>query len=115
MKHVEAGEKELLVANVDGKFYAIGDRCGHMNASLSMGALNRHIVTCAMHGAQYDVTTGRKIIDPKLVPPPGIEQLPPGFLKALEHSGRLMGAIKTYELERYEVLVEGDRIKIQVG
>jgi nitrite reductase/ring-hydroxylating ferredoxin subunit len=37
MKHVEAGGKELCIANVSGTFYVIGDRCGHQNASLAMG------------------------------------------------------------------------------
>ncbi|MGH9950455.1 MAG: Rieske 2Fe-2S domain-containing protein [Nitrososphaeraceae archaeon] len=30
---------ELLIAKIDGKFYAIADRCGHMNALLSVGHL----------------------------------------------------------------------------
>src|SRR5215469_7520132 len=37
MKHIEVYGKEVLIANVGGKFYAIDDRCGHMNALLSMG------------------------------------------------------------------------------
>ncbi|MFL6342423.1 MAG: Rieske (2Fe-2S) protein, partial [Nitrososphaeraceae archaeon] len=28
MKHVEVDGKEVLIANVGGKFYAISDRCG---------------------------------------------------------------------------------------
>jgi len=32
MKHVEAEEKEILLANSDGKVYALCDRCSHMNA-----------------------------------------------------------------------------------
>ena len=39
MKHVEVDGKEVLIAKVGGKFYAISDRCGHMNALLSMGNL----------------------------------------------------------------------------
>jgi nitrite reductase/ring-hydroxylating ferredoxin subunit len=39
MKHVEVDGKEVLVANIGGKFYATSDRCGHMNALLSMGNL----------------------------------------------------------------------------
>ena len=39
MKHVEINGKEILIANIDGKFYALNDRCGHMNALLSMGNL----------------------------------------------------------------------------
>jgi nitrite reductase/ring-hydroxylating ferredoxin subunit len=46
MKHFEVDGKEVLIANVDGKFYAISDRCGHMNALLSMGNLAGTTVTC---------------------------------------------------------------------
>jgi len=34
MKHVELDGKEIVVANLNGKFYAMDDRCGHMNALL---------------------------------------------------------------------------------
>jgi nitrite reductase/ring-hydroxylating ferredoxin subunit len=37
MKHVEVDGKEILIANVEGKFYAVGDRCPHMSAMLSKG------------------------------------------------------------------------------
>jgi len=40
MKHFEVDGKEVLIANVGGKCYAISDRCGHMNALLSMGNLS---------------------------------------------------------------------------
>lgn len=40
MKHVELDGKEIVVANLNGKFYAMDDRCGHMNALLSMGTLS---------------------------------------------------------------------------
>jgi nitrite reductase/ring-hydroxylating ferredoxin subunit len=35
MKHVQVKGKEILIANIDRKFYALNDRCGHMNALLS--------------------------------------------------------------------------------
>lgn len=35
MKHVEINGKEIVIANLDGKFYAFADRCGHMNARLA--------------------------------------------------------------------------------
>jgi nitrite reductase/ring-hydroxylating ferredoxin subunit len=41
MKHVEIDGKEILIVNIDGKFYAINDRCGHMNALLSMEILQK--------------------------------------------------------------------------
>ena len=60
MKHIEVGEKEILLANSEGRVYALCDRCSHNNAPLSIDALNGKVVTCPMHGARFDVTTGRK-------------------------------------------------------
>jgi nitrite reductase/ring-hydroxylating ferredoxin subunit len=56
MKSVELKGIDVLIANVDGRFYAMDDRCGHMSALLSMGKLNGKIVTCPFHYAQFDVT-----------------------------------------------------------
>jgi nitrite reductase/ring-hydroxylating ferredoxin subunit len=42
MKHVEIKGKEIAIINLDGKYYAINDRCGHMNAPLSKGE-NRNV------------------------------------------------------------------------
>jgi nitrite reductase/ring-hydroxylating ferredoxin subunit len=61
MKHVEVDGLEILIANVEGKFYAVGDRCPHLNAKLSEGTLNNRIVTCPRHLSSFDVTTGRVI------------------------------------------------------
>jgi len=61
MRSVELKGIYILIANVDGQFYALDDRCGHMNALLSMGTLNGKIVTCPFHYAQFDVTTGQKV------------------------------------------------------
>jgi nitrite reductase/ring-hydroxylating ferredoxin subunit len=76
MKHVEIGGKEILIANIDGKFYAINDRYGHMNALLSMGNLAENAVTCPFHGARFDITTGKKIKEPVLTPSQQMEPLP---------------------------------------
>ena len=58
MIHVEVEGKEILIANVEGKFYAIGDRCPHLNALLSKGTLNNSVVTCPRHFSSFDVITG---------------------------------------------------------
>jgi nitrite reductase/ring-hydroxylating ferredoxin subunit len=43
------------------------DRCGHMNAGLSMGKIsNDGMVTCHFHGARFDATTGKKDISNQL-------------------------------------------------
>jgi nitrite reductase/ring-hydroxylating ferredoxin subunit len=113
MKHVEFDGKEIMIANIDGKFYALNDRCGHMNALLSMGNVKDNIVTCPFHGARFDVTTGKKTSEPILTPSQEMEPLPKTWQKYLEHAGQLMSHIKTYDQERYEVKVEGDSIRIK--
>ena len=44
----------------------MSDRCGHMNALLSMGNLTGNLVTCPFHGARFDVATGKKVSEPNL-------------------------------------------------
>ena len=116
MKLVELTGREILIANVEGKFYAIDDRCGHAKCALSSGGLRGNIVTCPMHAAQFDVTTGKKRADPTLGGHiPDIEKLPPSFLKLIEHSGKIVAEIKTYDQHTYPDSVDGESIKIKLS
>ena len=114
MKHVEVDGKEVLMTNIGGKIYAIGDRCGHMNALLSMGNLTGTNVTCPFHGSKFDVVTGKKLTEPILTPPQGMEPLPQTWQKFFENVGQLMAHIKTYDQTAYETRLDGDRIKIKI-
>ena len=67
MKIVKVGEKEVLIANVDGDFYAIGNSCTHAGGDLSKGSLEGKIVTCPRHVAKFDVTTGKVVSGPKVL------------------------------------------------
>lgn len=98
MKHVELKGKEIVISNVNGKYYAMDDRCGHMNALLSMGTLsNDNIMTCPFHGAKFDVTNGKKIGEPVLTPSQEMEPLPETWQTFFENVGQLMAHIKTYD------------------
>jgi nitrite reductase/ring-hydroxylating ferredoxin subunit len=115
MKHVEVENREIVVSNVNGQYYAMEDRCGHMNALLSMGTLsNDKILTCPFHGAKFDVTNGKKVGEPVLTPSQEMEPLPPTWQTFFENVGQLMARIKTYNQKTYEVKVEGDSIKIKL-
>jgi nitrite reductase/ring-hydroxylating ferredoxin subunit len=115
MKHVEAEEKEILLANSDGKVYALCDRCSHMNAPLSMGAMNGKVVTCPMHGARFDVTTGKKVGEPMALDPSKLpEPLPESLQKMFAHSAEIQSKIKTYDQPTYETRVEGNRVKVRM-
>jgi nitrite reductase/ring-hydroxylating ferredoxin subunit len=114
MKHVEVDGREVLVANVGGKYFAINDRCGHMNALLSMGNLKGHTVTCPFHGSTFDITTGKKLSEPILTPSQEMEPLPQTWQKFFENVGQLMAHIKTYDQTTYETRVDGDSVKIKL-
>ena len=115
MKHVELDGKEILIANVNGKFYAINDRCGHTNARLSSGGLRGNVVTCPMHATQFDVTTGKKLAEPTLGGQiPDMDKLPPSFLKMIEHSRKIIAEIKTYDQQTYEVAVNEKSIQLKM-
>ena len=64
MKCVAIERERILLACVEGSFYAIGDMCGHRNAPLSRGRLAGHVVECPLHFAQFDVRTGKLIDGP---------------------------------------------------
>jgi nitrite reductase/ring-hydroxylating ferredoxin subunit len=58
MKSVVAGGKKVLVANVDGAFYAMQQRCPHLGGNLARGKLAGKTVTCPLHKATFDLATG---------------------------------------------------------
>jgi len=76
LKLVTAGGKDLVVANVDGNFYVMDNWCTHEQGNLSEGELNKNVLTCPEHGAQFDVTTGKVLGGPDGEPPDTISPEP---------------------------------------
>lgn len=64
MKCVLLGETRILLANVDGRIYAVSDICSHAKAYLSEGFLDGVVVECPLHGAQFDIATGKVLSPP---------------------------------------------------
>ncbi len=84
-KMIEVGGKKIALFNVEGSFHAIDDTCTHRGGSLSEGSLEGNQVTCPLHGARFDVTTGEVLGPPA---PQGVA--------------------------RYNVRVEGSDIQVEV-
>jgi nitrite reductase/ring-hydroxylating ferredoxin subunit len=61
MKGFTVRGRKILLANVDGSFYAMDAVCSHMQGYLPGGKLEGKTVTCPVHHSQYDVTTGKVI------------------------------------------------------
>jgi len=64
MKKVTVDGKEILIVDVEGKYYAIGNKCTHRGGDLSKGSLSGKVVKCPRHGAKFDVTTGEVATGP---------------------------------------------------
>jgi 3-phenylpropionate/trans-cinnamate dioxygenase ferredoxin component len=84
--------KEVLLANIDGTYHAIANKCTHAGGSLAKGILDGCIVTCPRHGAQFDVRNGKAVRDAKFA-----------FIK-----------MKAANEESYTVKVEGTSVMVGI-
>ena len=57
--HVKVGEKHIALFKVNGAVYALNAICPHAGAFLDMGYLDGHIITCPLHGWDFDVRDGK--------------------------------------------------------
>jgi 3-phenylpropionate/trans-cinnamate dioxygenase ferredoxin subunit len=87
MKLVEWEDLEIGVFNCNGQIYAIEDRCSHDNGPLVEGTLDQEncTVECPRHGSEFDLRTGKPITLPAYVP-----------------------------VDTFPVIVDGDKIKVEV-
>ena len=68
MKSYQVAGKEILIANVNGSYYSIDNRCTHVGGPLARGKLDGYVVTCPLHGSQFDVRTGAVVRSPARMP-----------------------------------------------
>lgn len=84
-KQVEVDGDPIAIFNLDGKFYATSDICTHAHAYLSEGHIHGDVVTCPLHGAEFNIKTGKNLKMPAVTP-----------------------------VQTYKIKIEGDLIKIVV-
>jgi 3-phenylpropionate/trans-cinnamate dioxygenase ferredoxin component len=65
---VELQGRRVCLANADGEIYAVQDNCTHKDFPLSAGELEDEQLTCAWHGARFDLATGRALCLPAVKP-----------------------------------------------
>jgi len=70
---LEVNGKEILLANLDGRYFAIGNRCTHLSCLLSDGTLKEGNVTCPCHISIFNAKTGEVIRGPAKKPEPMFE------------------------------------------
>ncbi|EMR73433.1 ferredoxin subunit of nitrite reductase and ring-hydroxylating dioxygenase [Thaumarchaeota archaeon SCGC AB-539-E09] len=67
MKSFLIKNKEILIVNVDGEFFAMDNRCSHMGGNLSEGTLEGDVVVCPRHGSRFNVRNGEAVKGPKII------------------------------------------------
>ncbi len=67
-------------------YYAVDSWCSHEKASLLIGTVDGHEVMCPLHGARFDLRTGRHLSMPAVRP-----------------------------VKKYDVKLDGTKILIKVG
>lgn len=65
---VDVAGTDVLVAVVDGTVYAVADTCTHAEVSLSEGDLSDCKIECFLHGATFDLKTGKPLTPPASTP-----------------------------------------------
>lgn len=64
---IEIDDYNLVIFNIAGQLFAIGDVCSHDNGPVGEGDLADHAVVCPRHGARFDVRTGKVLSLPAIV------------------------------------------------
>jgi nitrite reductase/ring-hydroxylating ferredoxin subunit len=61
MRVFKVGGREMLIVNVEDKFYALENRCPHMGYPLYFGSLEGKVLMYGFHHAKFDVRTGKSL------------------------------------------------------
>jgi 3-phenylpropionate/trans-cinnamate dioxygenase ferredoxin component len=64
---IEIDSEQLVVFNIAGQLFAIGDVCSHDNGPVGDGDLDGDEIICPRHGARFDIRTGKAIGLPAVV------------------------------------------------
>jgi 3-phenylpropionate/trans-cinnamate dioxygenase ferredoxin component len=64
---VELGGKSIVLFNLAGKLFAIGDVCSHDNGPVGDGEIEENEIICPRHGARFDIRTGKATSLPAIV------------------------------------------------
>lgn len=57
----KAAGQALLLARVEGRVYAVENRCPHLGMPLARGPLDGKVIKCPWHGSRFDVCTGQNL------------------------------------------------------
>jgi 3-phenylpropionate/trans-cinnamate dioxygenase ferredoxin subunit len=67
-KAVEIAGKSVLLCHAGEKIYAISNICSHAEEHLENGRMGKTWISCPVHGARFELATGRAMNPPAVRP-----------------------------------------------
>ncbi len=67
-KAVDVNGVPVLVCNTNDRLYAVSNICSHAHEKLECGRMSRGWIGCPVHGARFDLATGRAMNPPAKEP-----------------------------------------------
>ncbi|MCU7932633.1 MAG: non-heme iron oxygenase ferredoxin subunit [Candidatus Thiodiazotropha sp. (ex Codakia rugifera)] len=64
MKRVDIEGHRYLIANAEGKIYAVDDLCSHEEVSLYLGCIEGEDIKCSLHGSRFSLKNGTALDEP---------------------------------------------------
>jgi len=64
---IEVVGRSLVIFNLAGKLFAIGDVCSHDGGPVGDGEIEEYEIICPRHGARFDIRTGQASSLPAVV------------------------------------------------
>ncbi len=64
---VQIDDQPIVVFNLAGGLFAIGDVCSHDDGPVGDGNVEGDVVICPRHGARFDIHTGKAVGLPAVV------------------------------------------------
>ncbi len=132
-KIVEVAGRSIGVFNLGGEYFALRNRCPHQGGPLCEGktfgligaavpgaieySRPGEILTCAWHGWEFDIRTGRSWCDPQRLRVRRYEvSVAPGSHLAASGVEAVLGKVPgPYAAETYQVLAEGRYLVVEIG
>jgi 3-phenylpropionate/trans-cinnamate dioxygenase ferredoxin subunit len=65
---IEKDGESICVARIGDEVFAIADTCSHSEASLAEGDITDFKIECWLHGAEFDLRTGKALTPPATAP-----------------------------------------------
>lgn len=67
-KVIEVAGKSILLCNSNDKLFAVSNICSHAEEKLECGKMSRGWIACPVHGARFDLASGRAMNPPATKP-----------------------------------------------